>query len=97
MARRTIILGINQTIMMALAMVVITALVDAPGLGKDLLHALQQNNVGQAFDAGLAIVIMAIMFDRLTTALGERTAPAPARPTRPRRGVPRDPRRQGRR
>ena len=75
MARRTIILGINQTIMMALAMVVITALVDAPGLGKDLLHALQQNNVGQAFDAGLAVVIMAVLFDRLTTALGDRTAP----------------------
>ena len=75
MARRTIILGINQTIMMALAMVVITALVDAPGLGKDLLHALQQNNVGQAFDAGFAVVIMAVLFDRLTTALGDRTAP----------------------
>lgn len=76
MARKTIILGINQTIMMALAMVVITALVDAPGLGKDLLHALQQNNVGLAFDAGLAVVIMAVMFDRLTTALGERLEPS---------------------
>jgi glycine betaine/proline transport system permease protein len=76
MARRTIIVGINQTIMMALAMVVITALVDAPGLGKDLLHALQQNNVGLAFDAGIAVVIMAVMFDRLTTALGDRLEPS---------------------
>ena len=75
MARRTIILGINQTIMMALAMVVITALVDAPGLGKNIIHALQQNNVGLAFDAGLAVVIMAVMFDRLTSAAGEMTQP----------------------
>ena len=75
MARQTIILGINQTIMMALAMVVITALVDAPGLGKNIIHALQQSDVGLAFDAGIAIVIMAVMFDRLTTAAGERTAP----------------------
>ncbi|HET9853380.1 MAG TPA: ABC transporter permease subunit [Candidatus Limnocylindrales bacterium] len=75
MARKTIILGINQTIMMALSMVVITALVDAPGLGKNIIHALQQNDVGLAFDAGLAIVIMAVMFDRLTTAASERTEP----------------------
>lgn len=76
MARRTIILGINQTIMFALSMVVITALIDAPGLGKDILHALQQQDVGEAFDAGLAIVVMAIMFDRLTTRASERLDPA---------------------
>jgi glycine betaine/proline transport system permease protein len=96
MARRTIILGINQTIMMALSMVVITALVDAPGLGKDIIHALQQNDVGLAFDAGLAIVIMAVMFDRFTTAAGDAseprrdtrgTAAAPRVPTRIRRAL----------
>ncbi len=76
MARRTIILGINQTIMMALAMVVITALVDAPGLGKNIIKALFSNDVGLAFDAGLAIVIMAIMLDRLTTQASERLDPA---------------------
>lgn len=75
MARRTIVLGINQTIMMALSMVVITALVDTPGLGKNLIKALQINNVGVAFDAGLAIVIMAIMLDRLTTRASERLDP----------------------
>ena len=79
MARRTIILGINQTIMMALSMVVITALVDAPGLGKNIIHALQQNDVGLAFDAGLAVVIMAVMLDRLTTTAGERSEPGRAR------------------
>ncbi len=82
MARRTIILGINQTIMMALSMVVITALVDAPGLGKNIIKALQLNDVGLAFDAGLAIVIMAIMLDRLSTRASERLDPArPGRQT----------------
>jgi glycine betaine/proline transport system permease protein len=76
MARRTIVLGINQTIMMALSMVVITALVDSPGLGKDIIKALKINDVGLAFDAGLAIVIMAVMLDRLTTRASERLDPA---------------------
>ncbi|HSO30522.1 MAG TPA: ABC transporter permease subunit, partial [Candidatus Sulfomarinibacteraceae bacterium] len=76
MARRTIVLGINQTIMMALSMVVITALVDAPGLGKDIISAVKISNVGRAVDAGLAIVIMAILLDRLTTRASERLDPA---------------------
>lgn len=78
MARRTIVLGINQTIMMALSMVVITAVVDAPGLGKNIIRALKINDVGLGFDAGLAIVIMAIMLDRLTTQASERLDPARA-------------------
>lgn len=76
MALRTMIIGVNQTIMMALSMVVITALIDAPGLGKTILFALQQSDVGLAFDAGIAIVIMAIMLDRLTTRASERADPA---------------------
>jgi glycine betaine/proline transport system permease protein len=83
MARRTIILGINQTIMFALSMVVITALIDAPGLGKDILHALQQQDVGQAFDAGVAIVVMAIILDRLTTQASERLDPATGQAAQP--------------
>jgi glycine betaine/proline transport system permease protein len=75
MARRTIVLAINQTLMMALAMVVITALVDAPGLGKNIIRALQTDDVGEGFDAGLAIVIMAIILDRLTTRASERVDP----------------------
>ena len=75
MSRSTIILGINQTMMMALSMVVITVLVDAPGLGKDILRALQTVDVGAAFDAGLAIVIMAILLDRFTSTAGERADP----------------------
>ena len=75
MARRTIVLGVNQTIMMALSMVVITAVIDAPGLGKNILSAIVGHNVGRAFDAGLAIVIMAIMLDRFTSRLSERLDP----------------------
>jgi glycine betaine/proline transport system permease protein len=75
MALPTIILGVNQTLMMALSMVVITVLVDAPGLGKDIIRALQQVDVGTAFDAGLAIVIIAIVLDRYTTTAGARVDP----------------------
>jgi glycine betaine/proline transport system permease protein len=75
MALQTIILGVNQTMMMALSMVVITVLVDAPGLGKDIIRALQQVDVGTAFDAGLSIVIIAVVLDRFTTKAGERAAP----------------------
>jgi glycine betaine/proline transport system permease protein len=73
MARRTLILGINQTMMMALAMVVITALINAPGLGQSVVRALQRVDVGRAFVAGLAIVIMAVVLDRLTTAASVRS------------------------
>jgi len=72
MAKRTIVLGINQTTMAALAMVTIAALIDAPGLGAVVIQALQILDVGTAFNAGLAIVIMAIVLDRVTTAASER-------------------------
>ncbi len=72
MARPTLVLAVNQTIMMALSMVVVTALIDAPGLGVNILRALERVNVGAAFDAGLAIVIMAIVLDRVTTAAARR-------------------------
>jgi glycine betaine/proline transport system permease protein len=73
MARPTIVLAVNQTIMMALAMVVVTALIDAPGLGQTIVQALERVNVGVAFDAGLAIVVLAVLLDRVTTrAAGRR-------------------------
>ncbi len=68
MSRRTIVLGINQTIMAALSMVTIAALIDAPGLGKTVIKALETLDVGTAFNAGLAIVVIAIVLDRVTTA-----------------------------
>ncbi|PRY37368.1 ABC transporter permease [Umezawaea tangerina] len=71
-AKRTIIVGINQTMMAALSMVTIAALIDAPGLGKTVIKALQTLDVGTAFNAGLAIVVLAIVLDRVTTAAGDR-------------------------
>ncbi|MGW2857394.1 ABC transporter permease, partial [Streptomyces sp. NPDC001215] len=73
MSRRTVVMGVNQTIMAALAMVTIAALIDAPGLGKTVVQALQSLDVGTAFNAGLAIVVMAIVLDRVTTAAAVRT------------------------
>jgi glycine betaine/proline transport system permease protein len=73
MARSTIGLAVNQTIMMALSMIVITALIDAPGLGQSIISALQKLNVGQAFEAGLAIVILATVLDRLTASASATT------------------------
>lgn len=74
MAKRTIVLGINQTMMAALSMATITALIDAPGLGKTVLKALSREDVGAAFDAGLCIVILAVVLDRVTTAASQRAA-----------------------
>ncbi len=76
MARRTIVIGINQTIMAALSMVTIAALIGAPGLGLTVAQALQTLDVGTAFNAGLAIVLLAICFDRVTTAAGVRAETA---------------------
>lgn len=67
-AKRTIVVGINQTIMAALSMVTIAALIDAPGLGRVVVQALETLDVGRSFQAGLAIVIMAVVLDRSTTA-----------------------------
>jgi glycine betaine/proline transport system permease protein len=76
MAKRTIVLGINQTTMCALSMVTIAALIDAPGLGRTVLDALQHLQVGIAFVSGLAIVVMAIVLDRVTTAASVRVEEA---------------------
>jgi glycine betaine/proline transport system permease protein len=67
MARRAMLLGLNQVIMMAFAIVVIAALVGTGGLGTDVLSGLQKVNVGAAFSAGMAIVFAAISLDRIST------------------------------
>lgn len=72
MAKRTIIVGVNQTIMAALSMVVIAAYVNGPGLGGPVLQSLQANQVGPAFVAGMCIVIVAVLLDRTTTVASER-------------------------
>ncbi|WP_138415530.1 ABC transporter permease [Sinomonas gamaensis] len=73
MARRTIVVGINQCTMAALSMATIAALINGPGLGQPVLQSLQSLDVGSAFVSGLAIVLMAIMLDRTTTAASERS------------------------
>jgi len=66
LALPAVLAGVNQTIMMALSMVVIAALVGAGGLGREVLVALQRLNVGQALEAGLAIVLLAVLLDRIS-------------------------------
>ena len=72
MALPTIMAGINQTTMMALAMVTIASLVAAGGLGDNVLRALQKNDSGTGAIAGLTIVFLAIIIDRLTQAAARR-------------------------
>ena len=68
MAKQMIVLGINQTVMAALSFVVIAALIAAPGLGKPIVSALTIQNTGKGLVAGIAVVAMAIMLDRATSA-----------------------------
>jgi glycine betaine/proline transport system ATP-binding protein len=68
MAIPTIMAGVNQTIMMALAMVVVASLVGAGGLGEDVLRALSRFKPGEALLGGLSIVALAIIVDRITQA-----------------------------
>ena len=64
--------GVNQTVMLALSMVVTGSMIGAPGLGRDVLSALQRAQVGSGFVAGLAIVILAIVVDRITNGFASR-------------------------
>lgn len=73
LAKRTILLGVNQTIMMAMSMVVVASIIGAGGLGDAIYQALSRVNVGAALQAGLAIVVLAIALDRVTHAAGRRT------------------------
>lgn len=68
MGKQMIVLGINQTVMAALSFVVIAALIASPGLGGPIVSALTIRNVGDGFVAGLAVVFIAIMLDRSTSA-----------------------------
>ncbi len=79
LAMPTIMAGVNQTIMAALGIVVIAALIGAGGLGREVLVSLQRLEVGRALEAGLAIVALAVLLDRLSDAL-TRQGRAAARP-----------------
>ncbi len=64
--------GVNQTIMMALAMVVVASMIGAPGLGTQVLRAVQNQHLGLGLMNGLAIVAIAIVFDRVSQRFGQR-------------------------
>jgi glycine betaine/proline transport system permease protein len=72
-AMPTIMAGVTQCIMLALSMVVIAALVGADGLGKPVVRALNTVNIAKGFEAGLAIVIVAILLDRVCRRRGAKT------------------------
>ncbi|MEU7739611.1 ABC transporter permease subunit [Nonomuraea sp. NPDC049158] len=72
LARSTMALAVNQTIMMALSMVVIANLISAPGLGGDIIRGLSRAQVGIMLPAGIAIVVMAVVLDRMLVALARK-------------------------
>lgn len=70
LAMPTILAGLNQTIMLSLSMVVISSMIGAEGLGIIVLQGITQLKVGQGFEGGLAVVILAMVLDRMTQGLG---------------------------
>ncbi|MFI2759755.1 ABC transporter permease [Streptomyces echinatus] len=79
LARKELLLGLNQTIMMALSMAVIAAVIGAGGLGDRVYQALASVDVGAALSAGIPLVLLAVVLDRVTAAAGNGT-PADGRP-----------------
>ncbi len=70
LARPSIMAGINQTTMMALSMVVVASMIGAQGLGEDVLAGIQTLDIGRGLQAGIAIVILAIVMDRISQSYG---------------------------
>ncbi|MFJ9663844.1 ABC transporter permease [Streptomyces sp. NPDC101219] len=77
LARKETLLGLNQTIMMALSMVTIASVVGAGGLGEEVFQALSTVDVGKALAAGIPIVLLAVWLDRTTAAAGDRLGEGP--------------------
>lgn len=75
LAMPTIMAGINQTTMMALSMVVIASMIGAGGLGEEVLKATNRIDVGKGFEAGWAIVVLAIVIDRISQAAAKHWEP----------------------
>jgi glycine betaine/proline transport system permease protein len=85
LARRSILLGVNQTVIMVLSVVIIAGLVGGGGLGVDVVFGLTKSELGLGVEAGLAIVALAVVLDRITQgwAAGMRTVGGRAAPSRP--------------
>lgn len=73
LATQSILAGVNQTIMMALSMVVIAGMIAAGGLGEKVLEGINNLDIGLGFESGLAVVILAIILDRITQAVGKKS------------------------
>ena len=71
LALPTILTGVNQTIMMSLSMVVIAAMISAGGLGEIVLKGITQMKIGLGFEGGIAVVILAIVLDRITQGIAQ--------------------------
>ncbi len=70
MAGRAIMLGVNQTILMVLSMVVIAALIGAGGLGLETVYGLTKSEIGRGVAGGASIVLLAVVLDRITQSWG---------------------------
>lgn len=75
LAMPSIMAGVNQTTMMALSMVVVSSMIGARGLGQEVLVAINKIDVGRGVEAGVSVVILAIVIDRLTQGLAKRMRP----------------------
>ncbi|MDD3569513.1 MAG: proline/glycine betaine ABC transporter permease [Lachnospiraceae bacterium] len=71
LAMPTILAGLNQTIMLSLSMVVISAMIGSGGLGDVVLKGISQMKIGDGFEGGLAVVILAMILDRVTQSIGK--------------------------
>ena len=79
LAMPSIMAGVNQTIMLALSMVVIASMIGAGGLGNTVLTGIQRLNVGLGFEGGLGVVLLAILLDRITQSFGSKPGDSPKR------------------
>ncbi|MEQ8391679.1 MAG: proline/glycine betaine ABC transporter permease [Thalassospira sp.] len=78
LALPNIMAGINQTTMMSISMVVIASMIGARGLGEQVLMGIQRLDVGAGMEAGIAIVLLAVVFDRIGQAYGKRSQRNPS-------------------
>ncbi len=74
LAKPSILLGVNQTIMMVLSVVIIAGLIGAAGLGQEVVFALGKQQIGRGVVAGVCIMLLAVSIDRITQAMGSGSA-----------------------
>lgn len=75
LAMPSILTGVNQTTMMALAMVVVASMIGARGLGQEVLLSINRIDIGRGFEVGLSVVVMAIVIDRVTQSIAKKWEP----------------------